>query len=68
MLQSSSDIIITGAVLVLTGAADSGNGTPNFGVSIADAGPYSGGIGLSALQAAQVIPQSAAGGAEAECC
>ncbi|WP_146250323.1 hypothetical protein [Paenibacillus flagellatus] len=64
VLQASGNILITGAVHVLAGGADSGNGSPNPGVSIAEAGPFSGGIGLGPLQASQItLPKAAAGGA-----
>lgn len=62
-IQSSGDLMISGVVTVLPGAADSGNGSPNEGISAAAAGPYNGGIGLGSLQAAQVIPTAAGGGA-----
>lgn len=65
VLQSSGNITVagTGTLSILPGAKDSGNGSPHLGVSLAEAGPSNGGIGLRLLQAAKVtLPNAAAGG------
>ncbi|HSP80666.1 MAG TPA: collagen-like protein, partial [Myxococcaceae bacterium] len=64
VLRSTGDVTVRGTLSVLPGTQDSGNGEAQPGVSVASAGLVHGGIGLSTLQAAQVVrPGIAAGGA-----
>ncbi|MFK7696734.1 hypothetical protein [Paenibacillus sp. HJGM_3] len=63
VLQSTGPVVVTGSIVILPGAQDSGKGTPNPGVSLADAGPYNGGIGLSPLQSTRILSSAVAGGA-----
>jgi hypothetical protein len=61
-LRASRDITVSGTVTVAVGAADSGGGDANLGVSRGSAGLFTGGLGLSPLQAAQVLKPGVTGG------
>lgn len=66
VLRATGNVVFnsSASVIVATGAADSGNGPANPGISLAPAGSIQGGIGLGLLQASQLRrPEPAAGGA-----
>ena len=60
--------MISGVVTVLPGAADSGNGSPNEGISAAAAGPYNGGMDSVHCKQHRSFLQQLVVGLEADLC
>ncbi len=64
VIRATGSVVVTGAIIVLPGAADNGGGEAHPGVSRAPAGTFSGGTGLTQIQAARLLRLDAvAGGA-----
>jgi hypothetical protein len=62
VIRATGSVVVTGAITVLPGAADSGGGEAHAGVSRAPAGTFSGGTGLTQIQAARLVRLGAATG------